>query len=60
MSFGRHIGYVNAGTVEFLLERSGDFVFIEMNPRIQVEHTVTEETTDIDIVRAQLEISAPW
>ena len=56
--FGRHIEYRNAGTVEFLLDRSGSFVFIEMNPRIQVEHTVTEETTDVDIVRAQLEIAA--
>ena len=52
--FGRHIGYVNAGTVEFLVDGDGSFVFIEMNPRIQVEHTVTEETTDVDIVRSQL------
>ena len=58
VGFGRHIDYRNAGTVEFLLDRSGDYVFIEMNPRIQVEHTVTEETTDVDIVRAQLEIAA--
>ncbi|NNE95362.1 MAG: pyruvate carboxylase, partial [Acidimicrobiales bacterium] len=56
--FGRHIGYVNAGTVEFLLDRSGDFVFIEMNPRVQVEHTVTEETTDVDIVQTQLQIAS--
>ncbi|MDH3681961.1 MAG: pyruvate carboxylase [Acidimicrobiia bacterium] len=58
VTFGRHIGYRNVGTVEFLLARSGEFVFIEMNPRIQVEHTVTEETTDVDIVRAQLEIAS--
>ena len=58
VQFGRHIEYRNAGTVEFLLDRSGSFVFIEMNPRIQVEHTVTEETTDVDIVRGQLEIAA--
>ena len=45
-----HIGYVNAGTVEFLLDRDGQHVFIEMNPRIQVEHTVTEEVTDVDLV----------
>ncbi|NLT31703.1 MAG: ATP-grasp domain-containing protein, partial [Propionibacterium sp.] len=43
--FAREIGYRNAGTVEFLLDRDGNHVFIEMNPRIQVEHTVTEEVT---------------
>ncbi len=58
VDFGRHISYRNAGTVEFLLDGSGRFVFIEMNPRIQVEHTVTEETTDIDIVRAQIDIAS--
>ncbi|MGI9596784.1 MAG: biotin carboxylase N-terminal domain-containing protein, partial [Acidimicrobiales bacterium] len=58
VTFGRHIGYVNAGTVEFLVDRDGSFVFIEMNPRIQVEHTVTEETTDIDIVRSQIQIAS--
>ncbi len=56
--FAREIGYVNAGTVEFLLDRNGDYVFIEMNPRIQVEHTVTEEVTDVDLVRAQLRIAS--
>ncbi|HRP99242.1 MAG TPA: biotin carboxylase N-terminal domain-containing protein, partial [Terrimesophilobacter sp.] len=54
VAFAKTIGYVNAGTVEFLVdtvgERSGQHVFIEMNPRIQVEHTVTEEVTDIDLV----------
>lgn len=55
--FGHHIKYVNAGTVEFLVDRNGEFVFIELNPRIQVEHTVTEETTDIDIVRSQILIA---
>ena len=58
VGFGRHIGYRNAGTVEFLLDREGRYVFIEMNPRIQVEHTVTEETTDVDIVATQLELAA--
>ena len=58
VDLGRHLGYVNAGTVEFLVDHDGHYVFIEMNPRIQVEHTVTEETTDVDIVRAQLEIAA--
>ncbi|MGQ0481611.1 MAG: pyruvate carboxylase [Pseudonocardia sp.] len=56
--FARHIGYVNAGTVEFLLDERGHHVFIEMNPRIQVEHTVTEEVTDRDLVIAQLRIAS--
>ncbi len=56
--FARQIGYRNAGTVEFLLDRDGNHVFIEMNPRIQVEHTVTEEVTDVDLVQAQLRIAA--
>jgi pyruvate carboxylase len=56
--FARQIGYVNAGTVEFLVDRDGRHVFIEMNPRIQVEHTVTEEITDIDLVSSQLRIAA--
>ncbi|MBK7821753.1 MAG: pyruvate carboxylase [Tessaracoccus sp.] len=56
--FARHIGYVNAGTVEFLLGEDGSYVFIEMNPRIQVEHTVTEEVTNIDLVGAQIRIAA--
>ncbi|MDQ3904112.1 MAG: pyruvate carboxylase [Actinomycetota bacterium] len=58
VAFARHIGYANAGTVEFLVDRGGRHVFIEMNPRIQVEHTVTEEITDIDLVTAQLRIAA--
>ncbi|MDT7711919.1 MAG: pyruvate carboxylase, partial [Pseudonocardiales bacterium] len=58
VAFARQIGYVNAGTVEFLVDRAGDYVFIEMNPRIQVEHTVTEEITDIDLVSAQVRIAA--
>jgi pyruvate carboxylase len=58
VAFGREIGYVNAGTVEFLLGADGRFAFIEINPRIQVEHTVTEETTDIDLVRAQILIAS--
>jgi pyruvate carboxylase len=58
VAFARHIGYVNAGTVEFLLDRQGRHVFIEMNPRIQVEHTVTEEVTDVDLVQSQLRIAA--
>ncbi len=56
--FAREIGYRNAGTVEFLLDPAGNHVFIEMNPRIQVEHTVTEEVTDVDLVQAQLRIAS--
>ncbi|WP_298257319.1 pyruvate carboxylase [uncultured Litoreibacter sp.] len=53
-----HIGYECAGTVEFLMDMdSGEFYFIEVNPRVQVEHTVTEEVTGIDIVRAQILIA---
>ena len=52
------VGYTCAGTVEFLMDmESGDFFFIEVNPRVQVEHTVTEEVTGIDIVRAQILIA---
>jgi pyruvate carboxylase len=58
VTFARAIGYVNAGTVEFLLSPDGHYVFIEMNPRIQVEHTVTEEVTDVDLVTAQLRIAS--
>jgi pyruvate carboxylase len=58
VAFARAIGYVNAGTVEFLLDRQGRHVFIEMNPRIQVEHTVTEEVTDVDLVQSQMRIAA--
>ncbi len=62
IAFAKSIGYVNAGTVEFLLdtegERAGQHVFIEMNPRIQVEHTVTEEVTDVDLVQSQMRIAS--
>ena len=62
VAFARSIGYQNAGTVEFLVdtagERAGQHVFIEMNPRIQVEHTVTEEITDVDLVHTQFRIAA--
>ena len=55
----REIGYDNAGTVEFLVDAdSGEWFFIEMNPRIQVEHTITEEITDVDLVRSQILIAA--
>lgn len=56
---GKQVSYENAGTVEFLLDKeSGKFFFIEVNPRIQVEHTVTEEVTGIDIVSRQILIAA--
>jgi len=58
VAFARQIGYSCAGTVEFLVDKHGDHVFIEMNPRIQVEHTVTEEITDVDLVQAQLRVAA--
>ena len=62
VAFAKAIGYQNAGTVEFLIDtvgpNAGKHVFIEMNPRIQVEHTVTEEITDVDLVQSQMRIAA--
>ncbi|PBC38311.1 pyruvate carboxylase [Rhodococcus sp. ACPA4] len=58
VAFAKAIKYSCAGTVEFLLDTRGNHVFIEMNPRIQVEHTVTEEVTDVDLVQAQLRIAS--
>lgn len=58
VQFCRSINYVGAGTVEFLVDEQGNHVFIEMNPRIQVEHTVTEEVTSVDLVKSQLQIAA--
>lgn len=57
LKIAKSIGYSNAGTVEFLVDSKGDHFFIEVNPRIQVEHTVTEMCTDIDIVQSQILIA---
>jgi pyruvate carboxylase len=58
LKIGRSVGYQNAGTVEFLMDMDEEkFYFIEVNPRVQVEHTVTEEVTGIDIVKAQIRIA---
>ena len=57
VKIAKHVGYVNAGTLEFLVDREGNHYFIEMNPRIQVEHTVTEMVTGIDLVRTQILIA---
>jgi pyruvate carboxylase subunit A len=58
IAIARAIDYDNAGTVEFLLDQDNRFYFMEMNPRLQVEHTVTEQITAIDIVRNQIAIAA--
>ena len=58
VKIAQEVGYENAGTVEFLVDHDGSHYFIEMNPRIQVEHTVTEMVTGIDLVRAQILIAA--
>ncbi|MGI6451002.1 MAG: pyruvate carboxylase [Desulfitobacteriia bacterium] len=57
LKLAQAVNYVNAGTVEFLVDKNGHHYFIEMNPRIQVEHTITEMTTGIDIVQSQILIA---
>ena len=56
----RHIGYTNAGTIEFLMDETGELYFIEVNARIQVEHPVTEAITGIDMVKGQILIAAGY
>ncbi len=57
LAITRHVAYSNAGTVEFLVDQQENIYFIEVNPRIQVEHTITEQVTGIDIVRSQIQIA---
>ena len=57
LAITRHVDYSNAGTVEFLVDKQENIYFIEVNPRIQVEHTITEQVTGIDIVRSQIQIA---
>jgi len=54
------VNYYNAGTVEFLVDKAGEIYFIEVNPRVQVEHTITEEVTGVDIVRSQIHIASGY
>ena len=57
VKIAKYVGYINAGTLEFLVDENSEYYFIEMNPRIQVEHTVTEMVTGIDIVQSQILIA---
>ncbi len=58
LKIGKAVNYTGAGTIEFLIDESGNYFFMEMNPRIQVEHAVTEQVTGIDIVSEQLKIAS--
>ena len=57
VALAKHCGYRNAGTVEFMVDKHGNHYFLEVNPRIQVEHTVTEEVTGVDLVQSQILIA---
>lgn len=57
VKLAQHVGYINAGTVEFLVDKDMNHYFIEVNPRIQVEHTITEEISGLDIVQSQILIA---
>ena len=56
-TIGRAAKYTSAGTIEFLVDANGEFYFLEMNTRLQVEHPITEAVTGVDFVRAQIEIA---
>lgn len=57
VSIAKSIGYVNAGTIEFLLTKDNKFYFMEMNTRIQVEHPVTESIFGVDLIKAQIQVA---
>eukprot|EP00127_Corallochytrium_limacisporum_P003425 Clim_evm53s149 gene=Clim_evmTU53s149 len=58
VKLAQHAGYYNAGTVEYLLDKNGNYYFIEVNARLQVEHTVTEEVTGVDLVQTQIGVAS--
>ena len=58
VKLAKSVNYRNAGTAEFLVDQQNRYYFIEINPRIQVEHTITEEITGIDLIAAQIQIAA--
>jgi acetyl-CoA carboxylase biotin carboxylase subunit len=58
LKLAKEVGYTSAGTIEFLMDKGGDFYFMEMNTRVQVEHPVTEATMGVDIIKEQIKIAA--